>query len=670
MRTRSKFLRIYLPLVVVVAVLVAMSPRTAKWGYDYKIGQPWKYDDLISSFDFPILKTDEQITADRVSAASSTIPSYRRSEKAEVEVFKMLSSLEMEDAADAKAPIVLSLRRIYDRGVLPDEDIEDETILLHRGKQIEKVPVSELYTIAEAKELLFQEVSEDCPDINVDSLFQAANISSLVVPNISYDEYSTAIAQNRSAEVVSNTLGYVKSNTIIVKNGELVTADLQQKLDSYKAEYESNYGSSTSGWLVWIGDIIIALAIVVALFLGIFFSNKAVLTDTRRYLYLLTVFLLITVCSLAIINYNEQYLFLFPFSIGALYLQEFFKTRVIYPFYIVSLLPILIFSPNGVIVFTMAVVSGSVTLGVFKYFSKGASQFLAALISFSVLAVIYFGFVLMGMANYSHLKILVMLFVGSMLQVAAYPLVYLFEKLFNLVSNSRLQEMADTSNPLVRRLEQNAPGTFQHSLQVMNIATSAARALGADEFLLRAGALYHDIGKINNPQCFVENESLMSAGIKYHDTITPIQSAQDIIRHVDDGLEIARENHLPQVVMDFIETHHGTGFASFFYDKHIKQGGDPSQRSEFCYHGRKPQTVEQVILMFSDSLEAASRTLKDYSPETISELVDRIIDAKMDEHQMDEAEISIKQLGELRSILKQYLSQMYHERVKYPNKKK
>jgi len=255
---------------------------------------------------------------------------------------------------------------------------------------------------------------------------------------------------------------------------------------------------------------------------------------------------------------------------------------------------------------------------------------------------------------------------GSLLLVAAYPLIYLFEKVFRLVSASKLVELSDTSNKLLRMLADKAPGTFQHSLQVMNIADAAARSIDAYVPLVRAGALYHDIGKIANPQCFTENET---PGVRYHAELSPKESAQEIIRHVSDGLAMADKYGLPQEIKDFIVTHHGTTCTAYFYNKYVNEGGNPDEKAEFCYDGMKPTTKEQVILMICDAVEAASRSLKDYSQESVGRLVDNIIDGKSEDGQLSDSVISLRELNALKEVIKSYLMQMYHSRVAYPKRK-
>ena len=263
---------------------------------------------------------------------------------------------------------------------------------------------------------------------------------------------------------------------------------------------------------------------------------------------------------------------------------------------------------------------------------------------------------------------LVQIFVGAMLTVALYPLIYLFERIFNLVSGTRLNDLADTNNPLLQQLASKAPGTFQHCLQVMNMVEAVGRAIDADVPLLRAAALYHDLGKMRNPLCFIENESTSPGAVKYHDGKTAMESATDIIRHVDDGVAIATEQGLPDVLKEFILTHHGTSSTGYFLNKYLNDGGDPSQASAFRYHGHKPTTKEQVILMVCDTIEAASRSLKEFTPEAYDKFVENMVAIKEKDGQLEQADISIRELNLMKGMLKQYLQQLYHGRVAYPKR--
>ena len=658
-----------IPLVVSFAVLMVLVPRTAKWGYDYSKGQAWRYETLVAQFDFPLLKTTEQIAKEKADLSSTVIPYYKMSTEVVGESFRKIEGMSFADVPGLKSSLVRHLSDIYNKGIIPEIQDNVELIYVQKGKRAEKVPVSEVYLLPQARIALLHGVSTDCPEVNVDSIIRSKSIYDLVAVNLVYDEQITALVHSQTQSMVSTTSGFVNAGTIIVNNGELITAEVAQMLDSYKAEYEQSYGYDKPLAAIWLGNALLVLGILICLYFAIYFSNAMIFKDYNRYLYVVVVFTLIASVELILIKFAPQWIFIFPFSVAALYLQAFFRTRVIYPVYIATLLPLLLFAENGAAVFMMYLVSGVITLYVFKHFSKGAKQFIAASINFVCTAVLFSAFVITGVINVDYLPTLGLICIGSILQVALHPFVYLLERSFNLVSSTRLQELSDTSNELLRQLEQKAPGTFQHSLQVMNLASAAARAINADEILIKAGALYHDIGKIKNPLCFVENESLTSTDAKYHADITPLQSAQDIIKHVTDGVELAQAHKLPSVITDFIRTHHGTTCVSFFYDKYLKEGGDPELKKEFLYPGPTPTTKEQVILMLSDSIEAASRTLRDYSQESISALVDRIFAYKIEDGQLEQADITLKEIDSIKIVMQTYLGQMYHERIKYPKRK-
>ena len=664
--------RIAVPLGIAFLLLVLLMPRNAKFAYDYRKGRTWKYETLYAQFDFPIYKTEEQMREERGEASSEAIPYYKFSDEITARNLRAVERLEL---GNLRSAVVSSMRAIYQKGVMADEgsrrhsSSEPDVIYVQRDKRAVKYPTSEVYRLTEARSRLLSDIAA-VSSANVDSLFRAVGVYDLLVPNLLFDEQTTDLVHAESATTVSPTSGYVNAGQLIVQEGEIVTAEIAQMLDSYKREFEANVGYLGPPALLLVGNLLIALAILVLLYLSIYFNNPRIFEDSR-FPYLVVVFLLGAVASLILIRAGERFLLLFPFTLVALLLQAFMRNRVVVPVYVVSLLPLLIFSHDGVVLFVMYFVAGMVSILAFRYFNRGWKQFITALITFAVLALVYLGFRAADMVAGNVWRALLHLFIGSMATVAGYPLVYLFERLFNLVSNSRLIELCDVSNPLIRELEQKAPGTFQHSLQVMNMADAAARAIGANADLVRTGALYHDIGKMNNPLCFVENESLVAReGVpKYHAGLTPEQSAHDIIRHVQDGVEIARKNHLPDAIVDFIRSHHGTTTTGYFYSQFLRDGGDPALAGEFRYPGIKPVSKEQIILMLCDSVEAASRTLKEFTPEAYSAFVERIVSGKMDEGQFDRADISISELGTVKETLKQYLAQIHHERIVYPKQK-
>ncbi len=664
-------LRIFFPLGIAFLLLILLMPRSAKFAYDYHKGRTWKYETLYAQFDFPIYKTEDQMLAER-GEVSKPIPYYRYSDEI---VTRNLLAAEGLELGRLRSATVSALRAIYQRGVIADDqnrrgDASDlEVLYIQRNKRATKVPFSEVYRLTDARTRLLSDLSA-LSDANVDSLLRAAGAYDLLVPNLLFDEQTTELVHAESVTSVSPTSGYVNAGQLIVKEGEIVTGEIAQMLDSYKREFEANMGYTGSPALMLLGNILIALVLVTLLYLSILLNNKRILNDSR-FPYVVTVFLLGALMALILVRVNEKALYYVPFTLVALLLQAFLKNRFVVSLYVVTLLPLLIFSHDGAVLFLMFFVAGMVATLAFRYFNRGWKQFITALITFGVLALTYLGFHAAELVAGNVWAALLSLFIGSMLTVAGYPLVYLFERLFNLVSNSRLIELCDVSNPLIHELEQKAPGTFQHSLQVMNMADVVARAVDANADLVRAGALYHDIGKLYNPQCFVENESLVprDGGPRYHEGMTPEQSAREIIRHVPEGVELAQKHRLPDMIIDFIRSHHGTTTTGYFWGQFLAAGGDPARADEFRYPGIKPETKEQIILMLCDSIEAASRTLTEYTPEAYSAFVERIVAGKMEEGQFEYADISISELGTVKETIKQYIAQTHHERVAYPKKK-
>lgn len=669
--------RVLIPLVVLFLVLTLIFPRTAKFSYDYRKGSPWSHETLLAQFDFPILKTDEQIREEKSRSKSVVIPYYRYRQDIVDNCRKAAEGIDMGGYSYLRPLIVASMDGIYSNGVVPDEGVKLDghsdpsgaVLYIQKDKRAGKKPVSEVFKESEAKNRLLSDIAAKYPRINADSVLRSAGIYDFIVPNLEYDPKTTELVRSESSNQVSTTQGFVSAGQLIVSEGEIVTAEIAQMLDSYKVEYENSMGYGGPRILFWLGNAFIAFALVLLFFLMIYFLNRRLFMDHRKFWYLIFIFIIASVLALIINKFAPRCLYMVPFTLTALYLEAFFKNKVIFPICCVSFLPLLVFAENGVVLFVMFLLASIVVVFTFRFFNQGWQQFIMSGIVFVSILVTYFGFRMIDMVNDDPYMAVLYMFIGSMLIVAGYPLIYLFERMFNLVSSSRLRELCDTNNKLLRELEHKAPGTFQHSLQVMNMCDAAARAIDANVLLVRAGALYHDIGKMKNPLCFIENESMSPKGVHYHEHLSPKESARAIIKHVSDGLELAAENRLPDVIQDFILTHHGTSNTSYFYNKYLNEGGDPNDVSDFFYKGRKPQTKEQIILMICDTLEAASRTLKDNSAATFSVFVENIVASKMKIGQFDQADISIKDLNTVKETLKAYLSQIFHERVVYPQRK-
>ena len=663
--------KVYLPLIILLVLLVFLMPRASKFNYDYKKGDTWMYETLVSQIDFPILKTERQLAEDIEKASSGVIPYYRHDASVFRRTMDELAKTDLGEFEALRPEIVADLTDIYSKGVVTASPTQKDSsasklVLVQRDSRSVKLPATEVYTIETAQNKIYSTLKETGRR-KLDSLYNATGLARLVEPDLILDQQTTDLMHKASLDNISRTRGVFRAGQTITSNGDIVTAEAVQILDSYKAEYELSVGYSGRPVFLWTGNILISLCLVIILFLAIFYCNWKIFREYNKYLYLLIVFSLAAIGASLAARFNPDIFYRLPFTLVALYLLAFFKRRMVFIMYFISLLSVLILAPDGVEVFVVYLVAGTVGMFVFERFNRGWLQFVTAFIVFVVMVLVWAAFrFIEGLDSLHDYKIVVDMALAAILLVAGYPLIYLFEKIFMLVSTSKLVELSDTSNKLLRMLADKAPGTFQHSLQVMNLADAAARSIDAYVPLVRAGALYHDIGKITNPQCFTENET---PGVNFHAELSPKESAQEIIRHVSDGLALADKYGLPQVLKDFIQTHHGTTNTAYFYNKYLNQGGDPEDVADFYYDGVKPTTKEQVILMLCDTIEAASRSLKDYSQENVSALVDRIIEGKVDDCQLSNADISLRELNILKDVIKSYLMQMHHSRVAYPKRK-
>lgn len=652
--------RVYFPLLILFFVLFFLLPRAGKFNYEFKKGQPWMYDDFYARFDVPIIKTAAQEEEDRAQVTREQPPFYHKDGNVPRMAIEQAQKLPANFARVAQT----TLRKIYAKGFCDQLKGDSQTLCCYEvSTLVDTLSVVDVYTPAMARKalsgstrLLFE------PDMDTAAIEKG--LERCLIPNLIYDETRTHAELSKALDNIAHFSGVVNSGERIIAKGEMVTAQTEQVLKSYQMEFDQNYGYDGNRVFLLVSNALIALLLVALLFFSILFTNVKIFSDAHRYLYLLTIFLITQLIIFLVGNPNFLRLYMMPFSLMALFLLSFFRKKVVLPVYLVSLLPMLIL-PMGVRLFFIWAAAGVLNIFTFTYFSKGWRQFVNAFFTFLLMAVVYLAF---QFAASGELRVpteqLVLLLLGSFLAVAGYPLIYLFEKLFSLVSTHRLDDLSDTNSPLLQLLSRSAPGTYQHSLQVMNMSESVARAIGANVALIRAGALYHDVGKIQNPQCFVENQL---GSDDFHKGLSYEESARMIIRHVADGEVMAEKYGLPEVVKRFIRSHHGTSCTGYFYGKYLEEGGNPDGKDTFCYPGPLPLSVEETVVMICDSIEAASRTLKVYSDESISELVDRIIDGKMREGQFSETELSLSQLKTAQDEICNYLRQMHHARIVYPN---
>lgn len=665
--------KVYLPLVVMLLFFVFMLPRSPRFGYEYKKGEYWMYETLVAEFDFPILKTSEQLKAEKDSVKHIRIPYFNYDDKVVDKSLAKLDNVSFEDGGKLSQHLKDSvLSFIYSKGVFDPGDSnhymsagDDAVCALVLGENDEmKVPVSEVFTVNSACDYLRAHV-RSVGGFAGDSIYQALDLKSLIMPNL---DYNHSLTEDRHSEKVyhpSTTRNYMERSETIVEKGELITDQVANLLDSYKAEFDKSVGYSGTDAEMWAGLFVVSLMMVVLFFFTLYFCEYRIFGQFNRYMYVVLLYALF--CSITFLLAREEtdMYYMIPYSLMAMFMMAFFRRGLVMTMYFISLLPLLIVTTGTVSVFFMHLISGFMGIYIYQRLNKGWLQFVGSFIIYLIMIVVWLGFCLM-FDNDINYSLLMYIALSAGLAIAGYPLIYLFERMFALVSAAKLVELSDTSNTLLRLLADRAPGTFHHSLQVMNLSDAAARAIDANIPLVRAAALYHDIGKISNPQCFTENEA---PGVKYHEGLSPRESAAAITRHVTDGIALAEKHKLPKVLREFIVTHHGTTSVSYFLTRYLNDGGDPSDVSDFYYEGMKPRTKEQVILMLSDAVEAASRSLKDYSSESISRLVDNIIDGKANEGQLTDAEITLRELTIIREVMKTFLQQVYHSRIEYPKRK-
>ncbi len=655
-----KRLRIPLLFLAVIAVMLIFFTDRNNFRYRYQVGSPWNYETLTATFDFPLLKSEEQLASEREQKSAQLLDCYRYDESVLPQVLTAFAAFEPDSL---QRVVRSSLSHIYAAGVVSSLNSDGAMINVKRGKRIEQRPSSNVYTTADACAKFLSDVKAASVDLNVDSLVARNNLSEAIVPNMYYDAQTTATLARQALEYISPTSGMVYSGQKIVSRGEIVTSETARALDSYKAEFISAYGGNTqSDWLTDLSHLLMVLLLLAIYTLAIFTADRSLLSNWRNIAFLLLLYTLVYVAVAVFPASNETILYLMPFALYILYLQEFFPNRICLGLYLAALLPLIALRDNGAELYLMNALSGAVLLVSYKFFSRGFRQFANSVFIFLALMFVYTVFRLLSGTPFDQ-KVILFLGLNSILSILGYPFSYLFERMFSLVSQMRLWELSDTNNPLLLELSRKAPGSFQHSLGVANLAEAACRVVGGNTRLVRVGALYHDIGKIENPLCFTENQA---AGDNYHKNLTPEQSAQDIIRHVQDGLALAERNHLPEQVASMIASHHGTTKTMYFYTKYCNDGGDPANVEPFTYKGKLPQSKEEVVLMFADSVEAASRSLGDYSRERISEMVGRIIDGKIAEGQIAKGDITLGEIDSIKQVFTDQLQQVYHGRVAYP----
>jgi len=511
---------------------------------------------------------------------------------------------------------------------------------------------------------MVSEYLEQRPGIDEDLL--RGSVISVLAHNIFYDESKTESERNAALEKLSLTSGMVQRGELIISKGEVVSSEKYQVLESLKEKYETSQGTRKAYYTVLAGQIIIITIAFLVLFLILIYFRKDVGTSNKKLVLILSVLIIMILGTNLVVKYQVDYLYLLPFSLVPVIIRAFFDTRLAIYVHLVTVILAGFLVPDSFQFVFLQLIAG--IIGVFSLYNleKRSQIFLASLWIFLAYASIYTGKTLIEEGDITLVKPLnYAMFAGSsFLVILAYPLIFLMEKIFRMITDITLIELSNTNNKLLRELAQKAPGTFQHSLQVANLAEEAIYEIGGNALLIRVGALYHDIGKMDMPMFFIENQV---SGINPHDELTYEESARIIISHVIKGVEMAKRHNLPEEIIDFIRTHHGTRKVEYFYIRQRKDFPDEVvDEKTFTYHGPIPFSKETAVLMMADSVEAASRSLQKPDEEKINNLVSGIIAKQVETNQFINSDITLRDITTVEKILKSKLKNIYHIRIAYP----
>lgn len=670
---RRTLTRVGLVLVTVV-LIVWFLPRREGSQYVYDVDEPWRYGDMIAQYDFPIYKTEETLAMEKDSALKLFVPYFDYDKRVEARV---MEKFDQDFAgglpglpAEFTAVVRNRLHRLYQTGIMDTplfNSVHRDTTSMVRvvvGKNVEQMIVEDFYSTMSAYEQLLSDES-----LSADrQALQRLNLINYIEPNLVYDKARSETAKNDLLGTIPPANGMVKAGQKIIGTGEIVTEERYRELVSLEKEMNRRGSNLEQVDLNFIGNALYVLSFVIifTIYLTLFRNDYFNKPRNILMLYALVTIFPIMVSLMMQHSYFSFSVYVLPFAFTTIFVRVFQDSRTAFITHVVMVFICAAALRYQFDFIVIQVLAGLVAIYSLREMSSRAQVFKTALLVFIATCFTYFTLRLMqsgttfnlDVSMYSHFMI------NGVLLLLAYPLMYVVEKAFGFTSNVTLIELSNTNGVLLRRLSEEAPGTFQHSITVSNLAAEIANRIGANSTLVRTGALYHDIGKMKNPAFFTENQQ---GGVNPYDNLTDKESAQIIVEHVINGVKLAEENNLPVIIRDFILTHHGHGMAKYFYIKYQNEHPDEIVDKEpFTYPGPNPYTREQAILMMADSCEAASHSLKDYSDESITKLVNQIIDGQVDAGFFTEAAITFRDISEAKTVLIDRLKAIYHTRIKYP----
>ncbi len=651
----------------VAGVVVYLLPRAGSFQYEIQAGKPWQYETLLAPYDFPIQKTQDELDEER-KLLESNVPRYF-SVQSEVKA-RILDAFDQYVGAlaanETSNALFITWRttldEMYNVGVVPfSETLFEEEIALVNSTRKTTLKIGDLYSDEAVKNELQNQ--RKAFDSSVVSDASVQYVLSLIAPNVSYDQALTTQFRSEAVAGIVPIRGLVTKGTRVIAKGEVVEGEKLKILQSLQLEYESQtWTQSNTTWII-LGYALLVIIPVLLLFVFLWRTRPLVFENNKRTTFLCVNILLMVLLTKVMVDVNPQYVYAVPICMLPLLLRTFFDTRIALFSLMIALFLIAFLVPNSFEFMFLQMMAGILASLTVNDLYRRAKLFISVGLIVGLYVVSYLAFTLIHDGNLNQLSydILLLFVINGLAILFVQPLIYIFEKVFGLVSDASLLELSDTNSKLLRELADKAPGTFQHSLQVANIAEAAANAIGANTLLTRVGALYHDIGKMKNPVFFSENQASYSP----HDDLSSDVSAKIIIEHALHGITLARKSKLPDRVIDFIRTHHGTTTVLYFYQQ-AKQHNPEIDIEAFQYPGPKPFSKETAIVMISDGVEAASKSLKEPTAEKIIAFVDKIVQRLMDEKQFLEANITLREIETIKKVLAEKLISSYHLRVAYP----
>jgi putative nucleotidyltransferase with HDIG domain len=677
---------------VILFAVVYLFPREAKFRYAFDTGKLWLYDTYYSPFDAAIKKTPEEYNKEVEQAIKNSRLYFIFDDQIILEkefgfdealrrFLKQLSlrigSVESDDAFTRNFPeidlfktdLIKQLKEIYQRGIVQQhkhlkEQPKDFRIVVIKDKISQEIEFGDLMQEKDAVELLVSRL-QSYKGLNPNELKNF--LEQFISPNVFYSEDLTQSAREREVESISVTRGLISKGELIISKGEMVTSERYQLLESIRSEYETQTGAGNIDEKI----LILAQALISLFLLGMLMSflmlfRKDLAEDNSKLTFIFVLILLFVFAISMVSRSKVLNIYVIPFCVLPIVLRAFFDTRLASFAHLITVLIMSFHTPDPLEFMLIVLSGGIVSIFSIVNMQKRSQLFITIALLFVVYFLMYASFTVVREGSSSSINFAQVgwLATGAAFTLLSYPFIYLFEKVFGFISDVSLLELSDTNNPLLKELALKAPGTFQHSLQVANLSEAAIRKIGGNSMLVRAGALYHDIGKMDMARYFVENQT---TGVNPHDELLFDESARIIINHVRIGIEKARKHNVPDLIIDFIRTHHGTSRVQYFYKNYLKNFPEKVvDESMFSYPGPIPYSKETAVLMMADAVEATSRSLKKYDSESIELLINDIIDRQIEEQQFVNADITFKDITNIKKVFKRMLMNIYHVRIEYP----